>query len=293
MPVASQIWNRGRRLFVSSPLFLRVVTAAPTVPIVVVAILEGGGLWAAIVALTLVVAMIEFGAAVGISRRDPLLAILAAAAAAIPAVALLSDIPRTWPLTAALLALAAFPIAAGTGLRLGGLIEPTDIRALAPRLAYAVFALIYFAWLGSFLVALRELPQGEEWTLLALFAVMAADTGAFVVGKLGGRRLLVPQLSPNKTVEGALGGFAAGFATVLLINLLPDLNVPLEKMVILAFVLPLMAGIGDLAESTLKRSLNVKDLGGMLPGHGGVPDRLDSLLFGVPTVYFFVLWAVI
>ena len=62
---------------------------------------------------------------------------------------------------------------------------------------------------------------------------------------------------------------------------------------ILALALPVMAELGDLAESTLKRSLDVKDLGGVLPGHGGVPDRLDSLLFGVPTVYFFVLWAVI
>lgn len=293
MAGAATIWQRGRRGLASSALLPRMATAAPTVPILVVVILVGGELWAALVTLTLAIAMIEFAPAVGISRRDPLLVILVAAAAAIPAAALVDDIPRTWPLTAALLAIAALPIAAGAGLRLGGLITTTDIPALAPRIAYAAFALLYFAWLGSFFVALRELPQGEEWTLLAFFSVMAADTGAFAVGKLFGRRPLVPRLSPNKTVEGALGGFAAGFAAVLLINLLPDLDIAIWKMVILALALPVMAELGDLAESTLKRSLDVKDLGGVLPGHGGMPDRLDSLLFGVPTVYFFVLWVVI
>ena len=196
MAGAAEIWQRGRHSLASAALLRRVATAAPTVPILVVVILEGGELWAAIVTLTLAIAMIEFAPAVGISRRDPLLAVMVAAAAAIPAVALLDAIPRTWPLTAALLAIAALPVAAGAGLRLGGLIEITDIRALAPRIAYAAFALIYFAWLGSFFVALRELPQGEEWVLLAFFSVMAADTGAFAVGKLFGRHQLVPQLSP-------------------------------------------------------------------------------------------------
>lgn len=194
MAGAATIWQRGRRGLASSALLPRMATAAPTVPILVVVILVGGELWAALVTLTLAIAMIEFAPAVGISRRDPLLVILVAAAAAIPAAALVDDIPRTWPLTAALLAIAALPIAAGAGLRLGGLITTTDIPALAPRIAYAAFALLYFAWLGSFFVALRELPQGEEWTLLAFFSVMAADTGAFAVGKLFGRRPLVPRL---------------------------------------------------------------------------------------------------
>lgn len=289
---AAQTWQKIKAYSASSPLTHRIITAAPATPIVIIVILEGGELWVAVVTLTLTIAMIEFARAVGITYRDPLLVVMIAAAIAIPTIALIPSIPNTWPLTAALLAIATLPIISGAGLRLGGLIKTTNIDVLAPRAAYAAFALIYFAWLGSFFIALRELPQGEEWTLLAFFSVMAVDTGAFIVGKLIGRHQLIPQLSPNKTVEGALGGFVAGFAAVLLINLLPDLNVALWKIVLLALALPVMAALGDLAESTLKRSLNVKDLGGILPGHGGVPDRLDSLLFGVPTVYFFVLWAV-
>ena len=104
---------------------------------------------------------------------------------------------------------------------------------------------------------------------------------------------MAPRLSPKKTVEGAIGGLAAGFAAVLLINLLPDLDVAVWKMIILGVALPIAAQLGDLAESALKRALGVKDFGALIPGHGGVPDRLDSLLFGVPAVYFFLEWVVL
>ncbi len=284
--------QRGLQRLAGSNLLLRSATAAVAVPVLVVLILVGGELWAAVVALTLVVAVFEYGAAVGLRSRDPLLWLTAAGAAALPAVALIDDIPQTWPLTALALALLAAPIVAGLGGRVGDPPAP----ALAPqakRLAFAALGVLYFGWLGSFAVLLRQAPSGEEWVLLAVFAIMAADTGAYVVGRSVGRHALAPRLSLNKTVEGTVGALAAGFAAVLLIDLLLDLDVTIWKMVILALILPVMAVLGDLAESTLKRSLSVKDLGRLIPGHGGVPDRLDSLLFGIPTVYLFMQWVVL
>ena len=171
---------------------------------------------------------------------------------------------------------------------------PAAAGANFRHIAAGIFTLLYVGWLGSHLVLLRALPEiGEEWLLLAVFAVMATDTGAFAVGRLLGRHPLLPQISPTKTVEGAVGGLFAGFSAVVLINLLPDLDVSYWKIALLGLILPLLAQIGDLSESAIKRSLGVKDFSRLVPGHGGVLDRLDSLLFGVPTVYFFVQWVVL
>ena len=149
------------------------------------------------------------------------------------------------------------------------------------HIGLAVFGTAYFGWLGSYLVLLRQFPNGEEWLLLALFSVMATDTGGLWQRPPAGTTPAGAAPQPKKTVEGAIGGLAVGFAAVLLINLLPDLQVALWKMIILGLALPIAAQLGDLAESTLKRTLGVKDLGVLVPGHGGIPDRLDSLLFGI------------
>lgn len=272
-----------------SPLALRTATGLVAVPILVVVVLIGGHLWTAIVALVLALAMWEFATTVGLGLRDSLRWIAVAACAALAAVARTADIPTAWPLTAAILALPAAPVLAQ--MRKGDAAPPAP--ALLQHIGLAMFGTAYFGWLGSYFVLLRERPDGEEWLLLAIFAVMATDTGAYASGRLLGRRLLAPRLSPNKTVEGAIGGLTVGFAAVLLINLLPDLQVALWKMIILGVALPIAAQLGDLAESALKRALGVKDFGALVPGHGGVPDRLDSLLFGIPAVYFFLEWVVL
>ncbi|MCZ6544946.1 MAG: phosphatidate cytidylyltransferase, partial [Chloroflexi bacterium] len=102
-----------------------------------------------------------------------------------------------------------------------------------------------------------------------------------------------PRISPNKTVEGALGGWVVGFTAVVLLRYLPNIEVEYWKMVLLALALPPAAQIGDLAASVMKRAVDVKDFSRLIPGHGGVLDRLDSMLVGVPVVYFFVRWVVL
>jgi phosphatidate cytidylyltransferase len=107
-----------------------------------------------------------------------------------------------------------------------------------------------------------------------------------------GRRKLAPSISPGKTVEGTIGGIAGGCAAVLLANYLLGIRLETALIVPLALLLPFAAVLGDLAESIIKRGMHIKDAGTIVPGHGGFLDRLDSILFAVPAVYYFVTWVV-
>lgn len=148
-----------------------------------------------------------------------------------------------------------------------------------------VLGVVYVGGLLSHLVLLRGVGAGQELTLLAIVGTWLTDTGAFFVGRsLGGRRL-VPALSPGKTVSGAIGGWVAGFLGVLLTSVFL-LAIPLPKAALLAAVVPIAAQLGDLLESSLKREAGVKDSGKLLPGHGGVLDRFDSLMLVAPAVYY-------
>ena len=278
---------------VASQLARRLLTGAVAAPVVVILIREGGPYLAAFVALLLAVAVYELAAGMGLGLRDPVPWLAAAGAAAMVAVALIDDVPTAWPFTAALIAVVATPaVEEGWAARRGGGARP--LATAYTRTASGIVALAYVGWLGSYFILLRELDQGLEWLLLAAFSVMAADTGAYAVGSLGGVHKLAPRISPGKTLEGAAGGLAFGFAAVVLINLLlPDLQQPFWKMALLGLVLPAVTVIGDLTGSVVKRALQVKDFSHLVPGHGGVLDRLDSLLLGVPTVYFFVQWFVL
>lgn len=148
----------------------------------------------------------------------------------------------------------------------------------------------YVGFLGSHLVLLRQLEDGRDWMVLAVFATFATDTAAYFTGRRMGRTHLVPRISPGKTLEGSLGGLLGGALAVLLINWATGLRVGPADVLPLALLLPLAAELGDLAESLIKRGAGLKDAGRLVPGHGGLLDRLDSVLFTVPLVYYFVIW---
>ncbi len=133
---------------------------------------------------------------------------------------------------------------------------------------------------------LRHRDDGMEWLLLGLFAAFATDTTAYAVGRLVGRRPMAPRISPGKTWEGAAGGFAGGVgATVGLVALL-GLPFVAWATVALGVGITVAAQVGDLAESRLKRLAGVKDAGVLIPGHGGLLDRMDSLVLVFPLVYY-------
>jgi phosphatidate cytidylyltransferase len=151
-------------------------------------------------------------------------------------------------------------------------------------------AMAYVGTLGSTIVLLREQDNGRDWVYLALFSTFAVDTAAYFVGRAIGRHKLVPAISPKKTWEGFFGGYAGGIAAVLLLNYFLGLRIDAGPAVLIALTLPVVAAVGDLFESWVKRRAGVKDASELIPGHGGVLDRLDSVLFVFPLVYVVARW---
>ena len=127
---------------------------------------------------------------------------------------------------------------------------------------------------------------GRNWLLFILAGTSACDTGAYAVGRLIGRHSMAPVISPNKTWEGAAGGFAASVGAMLGVGALLDLGVALWQQTAAAVVVAFVAQAGDLVESALKRAADAKDSGSIMPGHGGLLDRIDSILFALPAVYY-------
>ncbi|RIH83644.1 phosphatidate cytidylyltransferase [Calidithermus roseus] len=160
-----------------------------------------------------------------------------------------------------------------------------------PRFAFSLMAFLYVPFMLGYLVLLRYTPDAIQgfWTLLLpIFASFSTDVGAYFVGKRFGKHKLAPSISPGKTVEGSIGGIVAGFIGLLLVAAVANAAVPFRWLELLAvsLLLSLAAQLGDLTESMLKRYCGVKDSGSFLPGHGGLLDRMDSLLFSVPLTYF-------
>jgi len=149
---------------------------------------------------------------------------------------------------------------------------------------------IYIGLLLSHFILLRELAEGWAWTLLAFFPAWANDTGAYFVGRWIGTRPFAPRISPKKTWEGSIGGWISGIAVGTLMGAV--LRLPLLHASLLGLLISLAATGGDLVESMFKRWAGVKDSGRLIPGHGGVLDRIDSLLFSVAAVYYYLIWVI-
>ncbi len=161
-----------------------------------------------------------------------------------------------------------------------------------PALGIAVAVSIYVGVLLSYAILLRSVEQGREWTLLLLLVVFATDTAAFFAGRAFGKTPLAPNISPNKTQEGAVAGlFGAVAASVLAANLL-GIHAIIWETIILGIIVGALAQLGDLVESRMKRKAGVKDSGVLIPGHGGILDRLDSIVLTIPAVYYFVIWEI-
>src|SRR6185503_4640214 len=149
---------------------------------------------------------------------------------------------------------------------------------------------LYIPLLGGHLVALRTgFPQTLSAHLLSFcfLVLMGSDAGAYYTGRALGKRKLAPSISPGKTWEGAVGGVVAALAMATLAHFWFFRELPLKYMLPLAGVMALLGIFGDLAESALKRGAGAKDAANILPGHGGILDRLDSLLFNAPVIYYF------
>ncbi|SEA07632.1 phosphatidate cytidylyltransferase [Desulfuromusa kysingii] len=161
-----------------------------------------------------------------------------------------------------------------------------ELTVVHYRLGWIVLGLVYLPFLFSHLMLLRLLPEGRQWIFMTLIVIMSCDSFAYFVGRRFGQRKLYPAVSPNKTVEGGLGGLFGSVLAMMVVKFtfLPALGV--VDGVFIALLLGVLGQLGDLFESLLKRACQVKDSGNIIPGHGGMLDRLDSLLFTFPVVYY-------
>jgi len=156
-----------------------------------------------------------------------------------------------------------------------------------PALAKVVFGFMYIPLLVSYIILLRCSEDGTTWTFFVICAAFLGDISAFYVGRSLGKTKLMPAVSAGKTVEGAIGSTAGTMLACVLFKVLFLHDLPLIHAITLGFLGSIIGQLGDLCESALKRTFTVKDSGFLLPGHGGVLDRLDFLIFLIPFVYYY------
>lgn len=238
----------------------------------------------ALVVVVLAVAALEFFTHVSSRSLTPPLAVGVVACVAAPLAAY-------WVAHLALPLVITFTLIAGSIVLLGA--RDGDANPIA-NLGVLLLGVVYIGVLGSFAALIVRmstltpaLPNiGTDTLLLAVVAVAANDIAAYFVGSAIGRTPLSQRISPNKTVEGLIGGTIGTFVAVVLVGLNSATWNGIGEQLLFAIVVSIMAPLGDLTESMLKRNLDVKDFGTLLKGHGGVLDRFDGLLFVLPSVYY-------
>jgi phosphatidate cytidylyltransferase len=179
-------------------------------------------------------------------------------------------------------------VAVVCGGMLSTLVAPQPLDRAAARMGWAVAGPLYVGGLFG-AIALVFLRGGGSWTLLAMACGFLSDTAGYFVGKRWGKRPLMAAVSPKKTIEGSLAGLTAGVASGIVAHVwfLPSLSLPVA--IVLSLAATAMGQAGDLCESVVKRATGVKESGGVLPGHGGILDRADAMLFSAATIYAYLV----
>ncbi|AKG53034.1 phosphatidate cytidylyltransferase [Dehalogenimonas sp. WBC-2] len=169
------------------------------------------------------------------------------------------------------------------------LLKPGDRSQAFIRWAWTLAGAIYIGWLLSFIVALRGLEGGREWVIFAIGVTAASDSFAYLIGRVTGKHKMAPSISPGKSWEGAAAGAIFAVITALVLKPLLDLPTSYFALGLLGLAASAIGQAGDLIESLFKRNMAVKDSGNSIPGHGGYMDRMDSIIFAVVAVYYYVI----
>ena len=170
-----------------------------------------------------------------------------------------------------------------------------NVAGFTAGFCYLIGGPLYVGFLLGHALMLSEIASsgtdqmveiGRDWLLFAILVTFATDTGAYAVGRTVGRWPMAPSISPNKTWEGSLGGFIAAIAAAIIVGAVLDLGIALWQQAVIGGVVGVVSQWGDLLVSKLKRIADVKEAGSIIPGHGGLLDRLDSILLALPAVYY-------
>lgn len=276
---SSAVQQKSRAM---SPLTQRVLVSVVLLPIGIAAIFMGGYVFAGLVALIIALASWEYVRLFRTGGYQPSGYLVIAGCLLL----VLSRAVNGFDLAGILL----------SGLILAAMVVHMSAFERGRTLAAADFAvtlggILYLGWIGAYFISIRDLPQGEWWVMVALPSVWVADSGAYFIGRRWGRRKLSPRLSPKKTWEGYWGGVffgtAGGALFAFLWTFLGSPVTPFQGGT-LGLILALLTTFGDLGESMFKRQVGAKDSGRLLPGHGGVFDRIDSWLWAAVIGYYIV-----
>ena len=166
-------------------------------------------------------------------------------------------------------------------------------KIMISHVAIMIFSLIYISFFISHIVSVKNMEHGHILVWFIFIGAWSTDTFAYTVGTIAGKHKLCPQISPKKTVEGSLGGIfgcvIAFLVYAYIIQLVTIYNVNYINLIILAVLCSVISQIGDLSASVIKRQLDVKDFGAIMPGHGGILDRFDSIIFVAPFIYYYLI----
>jgi phosphatidate cytidylyltransferase len=263
-----------------SNLALRALSALVLLPLLGALVLwhESLGL-SALVVLVAALALIEYTAiALPTASRQFRAAVVAVGAGTTAALVLAPGQALVW-LVVALMATATLT-----------LIDPGEIPAAGARLGLSTLGVFYIGGLAAPLAILqRDAPRGRAWVLLAVAVTFGNDAGAYFAGRALGRHKLYPKVSPAKSVEGAVGGLVASLIIMLAVRATLSPWLTVGDCLWVALPAGVLGPIGDLVESLIKRSAGVKDSGRLIPGHGGMLDRIDALLFVAAWTYLYVV----
>jgi phosphatidate cytidylyltransferase len=262
----------------------RLLTAVVLIPLLVVSMFVEVTSWSILAASALAVffAADEFlRMAIGVDSEDRAIGLRATVGVAGAGVVIGNTVLGTYTAMAPTMAAAAVLIATAV------LVRKQHLPEAGRHLSYALAALVYLPMLGCVWPLLKK-ELGPEWLFLALALAFLSDTMAYFGGRAFGKHKLYEAVSPKKTIEGALGGLVGGVMAMVLMGhywLAPQ--IPISHAVVLGLLGSALGQIGDLVESMIKRTFKVKDSGNILPGHGGMLDRVDGLLFVAPLVYYY------
>jgi len=264
----------------------RVITAAIGVPVIISAVWFGDPWFSLLIAAVVLLSTLEFYRMVANSGEgQPLthFGLLFALALALSPLGLHYGNTDILPLAMAL----------GIVISLIWLLCRSPREMAFRNWAWTIGGALYVGWMLSYWLNLRFLDEGWGWVYLALLTTFANDTGAFFIGRKWGAHKLASSISPRKTWEGAIGGLLSGIAGALIVftvlNLFSPLPLSYWQLVLLGLLVSLFAQLGDLVESLLKRNLGAGESGKLLPGHGGILDRFDSLIFTGVVVYYYAI----
>jgi phosphatidate cytidylyltransferase len=164
-----------------------------------------------------------------------------------------------------------------------------DLSSTISKMGIALFGILFIGFLLAYVSLIRNMPNGRSWVLFLIITVWAGDIFALLSGSFLGRHKLYPKISPNKTFEGLAGGMVGSIVVALAFSWLFIPNLKIGSCTLVAIGLTILGQLGDFTESMVKRSAQVKDSGALIPGHGGMLDRLDSFLFSAPFLHYALL----